>query len=529
MYETVPVLFVIGAADGKFPYDSRDEGIITDRECAAWQRMNVVLYPTNKEANGQSRFHTMQLLLRAEKKLYVGYSRGNSGEQAAASSVISELKQMFNEEIIDVWQSLHITEAGGRYSPEVLMPTAAAAKNYLLRYIREHREQCGTAAEWQMAGVIAATLNIGTAREGLIEKILKEGDAHSAPISNARELFFREGETSVSQLENYFSCPFSHFITYGLRAKERDNADVESRDTGDIIHSLLQKYYERVKDFSISEAEIYGIVDEIMEQILQKSKYAAMREGTGKETMRKLSEECRMIAKSLTELSRISSFTPSAFEVKFGAGGAYKGITLCDGAVNVKGKIDRIDLLGDSAAVIDYKTGTVKDELKYVYYGTKLQLYIYLRALQSAGLKPVAAFYLPIKADYGKDERRYAFRGQMIDDNAVIEKLDGQISASGVGKSLPLSVKKDKYSGDTTNFLLSKQELGQIIDYSVRAAEGAAREIMQGFIEPTPLEANNCEYCNSKNICGKGIRDITVRVLSSKNHDSFAEGENGMD
>ena len=46
---------------------------------------------------------------------------------------------------------------------------------------------------------------------------------------------------SPSRIETFSRCPFSHFVTYGLRPEERRVFEASSREIGDVYHRCLMK------------------------------------------------------------------------------------------------------------------------------------------------------------------------------------------------------------------------------------------------------------------------------------------------
>ena len=62
--------------------------------------------------------------------------------------------------------------------------------------------------------------------------------------------------TSVSRLEKYMSCPFSYFVQYGLRAKERRIMKMEAPDIGSFLHLVISRFSEDVEKENLKWAEI---------------------------------------------------------------------------------------------------------------------------------------------------------------------------------------------------------------------------------------------------------------------------------
>ena len=100
------------------------------------------------------------------------------------------------------------------------------------------------------------------------EKIKKE---------NLEKLYGNTLNTSISRLEKYRSCPFSYYLQYGLKLKEKEQLKIQSFNTGSFMHETIDEFFEYVRQEGLSLAEleeeqITKIVSEIIENNLKMSK-----------------------------------------------------------------------------------------------------------------------------------------------------------------------------------------------------------------------------------------------------------------
>src|SRR5699024_6048675 len=58
----------------------------------------------------------------------------------------------------------------------------------------------------------------------------------------ARRLYGEKFEDSITRIERFSSCAFAHFLTYGLRLKERQEYDFQAVDLGNICHGALERF-----------------------------------------------------------------------------------------------------------------------------------------------------------------------------------------------------------------------------------------------------------------------------------------------
>ena len=61
---------------------------------------------------------------------------------------------------------------------------------------------------------------------------------------------------SVSRLEKYAECPFSYFVQYGLKAKNRKIYEFTPPDLGSFVHEMLDLFTNKVKDEGILWSEL---------------------------------------------------------------------------------------------------------------------------------------------------------------------------------------------------------------------------------------------------------------------------------
>ena len=78
---------------------------------------------------------------------------------------------------------------------------------------------------------------------------------------------------SVSKLEKFAQCPFSYYLQYGLRLKEKEELKVQNFDTGSFMHETIDEFFKKVKNENISlpelvtdEEKVQSLVDDVVER-----------------------------------------------------------------------------------------------------------------------------------------------------------------------------------------------------------------------------------------------------------------------
>ena len=259
-----------------------------------------------------------------------------------------------------------------------------------------------------------------------------------------------------------------------------------------------------------------------------------------------LQGEVVRICSALYQELQVSCFKPTDAEVWFGDQGKYSSIQLCQNPkINLVGKIDRIDKTQDYYRIIDYKTGKIESSAEDIYYGTKLQLPVYLSALRNDKRKPAGVLYFPIRNEFidGKKKagENYKMRGFILNDKDVIMKMDNTLSFDNPKskfifpelKTAKTLIKNGTYEFKDNSNLLSEKELENMASYVRALSTKAVKEILEGNIEPSPFVKGTrkpCDYCAYRKVCGILSCDYqTKRQATLSNAKNFYQGGNSWE
>ena len=103
------------------------------------------------------------------------------------------------------------------------------------------------------------------------------------------------------------------------------------------------------------------------------------------------------------------------------------------------GVIDRVDVCGNDARIIDYKTGNKKFDFKKCADGSDLQLPMYAAALQ--GKNVTGMFYMPLRKLYDDNDTRLS--GCMVKDEAVALDYDSSLMSGEPSSVIAAQLKID--------------------------------------------------------------------------------------
>ena len=246
-------------------------------------------------------------------------------------------------------------EAGLRHIAGADMNPADASDynlSHMIGLSHEHVEQHPAIADDpRMVGALRA----GDARSG---DLLSEWDGLVGPGSpRLEDVGTADSPISPSALETLANCPYRYFLgrVLGISAPVDDNdSELSNMDRGLLVHKILERF---VKDEGTTEEELLAIAEEEFDR-------SEERGATGYHLLWEIEkEEIREgLRRFLAAEGAWLGGTPerSDAEVSFGEdpGAISVSIELEGlGEVHFRGKIDRVDALGDEVRVRDFKTG----------------------------------------------------------------------------------------------------------------------------------------------------------------------------
>lgn len=526
----IKYMFLMSADENNFPKVINDAGIILDSEI---EKTNILsgktIEPKVQDINAREKFIAYEALIEPKEKLFISYSwLASDGTIQKPSRILKLINTLFGDEVILKDYKKH---------------KFISKEHFILEFAKN-------VGEFYDGNVLLYDLNKDYALINEdIGKFFKnylfnyQQNIPSFEIFGAKDLYFTNQKTSSSQLEKYFACPYMFFASYGLRLKENKNAKLSKLDIGVILHKVAEifvKNIDKFKDLSekelLEKIEIYiqNIFDKLM---ISKAKNSAM--------LKFLFEESKRLCLQLLKEQTLSSFKAAQSEFSFAGENAFM-LTLSNGdKLKLEGKIDRIDKWGDYVRIIDYKTGDIDADLFSIYFGKKIQLLSYLSIVQQLSSKNVAGiFYFPIHSEYVKNtqkiEEKYKMNGYLLNDIEIIKHMDNSLSFDNPKSSLvPITIKSNADVKNRNAFELARagnkfltdKEFNDLKNYIEHLCENAATEVLNGFIEPSPLKKGDddnslpCNFCEFKGFCGlEKARFSSGRTCESNiNIDCFKE------
>ena len=520
-------LFLLGVNEGNFPPIPSSGALFTDGERRILSDRGMSVAPDSKVLIESGDFSVYENVNIAKKSIFVSYSIDSDGTSLRPAGFIGKLRRTFPAMPVE----FHLTE--DELDAEISIASPASAYSYVLTHIKELDKN-------SLAKRLCDELCKNEDYKAKIERAINfskyENTAGKLSKPSVSALYGTSLTGSVSRFERFSSCPFSFFIEYGLRARERKVLKIEAPDVGSLLHEVVEIFSKEVKRRNLSfktitKAEQQQICDEIIEEMfgamMIKKVFSKGRIDALKTRLKSL------VAKSvwaICEHVARGEFEPYAFELSFDKNGDIKPVTVklpTGEEITMIGRIDRVDTYSSEGKlyikVIDYKSGNKAYSLADIFNMTTLQLSVYMIAVTENGKeifgneKPEfgGMFYFrlddpiengtPQREDANNEKALKAFKmsGLVSDNEDVVHAMDK--NASGWSAIIPVYIKSDGSVSESQSKLANPERYEKLKRYVKNAVTEIGKEILSGNIDIHPVrngDISPCSYCRYKAICG---------------------------
>ena len=501
----IKFLALLGANYGAMPIVKSDSKLLSDRNIVDLVSAGVNVEPQIFTENRRERFSLFQLLQEPSDKLYISYTLTDGADSLVPSSFVGEIGLLF-------------TSNGQALAPTHQADEDIYTKNQAIAKVILNNRRLQDCQMVQVPSFNA--LSTLFADSIACYAFTKEGKAVS--VDRGSELYLKNSATSVSQLTDFYKCPYRFYIEYGLNVKPRSVAELNSAELGNVLHAVLEEY---VRDMDLTES------DDVTEQKAQRWFDYALRDDFHKGmkndpkmvgVLEQLKSESYRMCKVVKLQLRNSNFTNLATELEFGGNSELPPVVVefSGGKFSLVGKIDRVDVKDGRFIVIDYKSGSAAASFheKDLYVGHKMQLPVYVRAVEQIyGFKPAGFYYFNMHDNFTdlNTEKVYTYNGRTLDDVDVAKDIDTALE-SGKSEKLGLKLKADGTLSHVGNKLLSDAQFESQTEYAFQLIRKAGELMKQGYAAVNPY-AGACEYCDYKDICDFGdVHTYNAREVKDK-------------
>jgi ATP-dependent helicase/nuclease subunit B len=541
------VTFLIGALAGSFPKRHSENGIFTDSEREHLEKQGFTLDPGSRVRQLHEKYLVYIALTRPSVKLYISYPLGDQeGGGLEPSHIVGIVRRILGDKQEIFVPQIPLAEEDFTY----IVP--ARIRGLTVRQLAA--KKAGTLSSmWAEAlRYLTDPERYGSARR-VLEALSFRNQVRPLPRNIVNALYGETLRTSVSRLESFAACPFSHFAANGLRLKEREIYSLEPADAGTFLHEALKEFVTRASGpnanwADLAREEVWKIADEVTERLVpQLQDEIFMSSARHSYVARVLNRITRRAAEVLTEHRKKGEFVPAALEARFGLddGMPPMRIPLAGGEVLLRGQIDRIDALIREGVtylcVIDYKSSPRPLDLTDVYNGLSLQLLVYLLvAVESwpeiagttttilSGLTvpefagqvlPAGALYfvtrdpvinseVPIGASDAQQQVMKALRmsGLVTSDIKVLRSMDPL--DRGYSNIIPVSFTKTGVGANSK--IVPAGDFGDLLEFVREKVREVSGQILSGRADIFPFRKGQkraCTYCPYGPLC---VFDVLV-------------------
>ncbi len=506
-FADVDTLFVLGANAGAMPAFQADDGIIDDGDIKKL-RLNFALEPEIRVLNRRKRLKFFELLQHAKNTLIVGSTMNDGGAHQEPADFVNDLSTLFGDKNtirVQAFETFGLPVFSEEEELERLLFEIGFRENLMPTYTK-------------LKGKIPKRLEL------LLEKSIKDVLPEEKKAEFLQNHHFPYKKTiSASELECFFDCPFKHFLRYGMKLTEKKNILPTKANFGNFQHELLRRFVAENDVKNISKDDLEKFLEDNFDEIAKK--YYSEKILKQNFFVKYLKSESKLILTNVAFEQKHSQFRPKTDFLE-------KEILYpLDDDVFLKGFVDRVDFCGNRFRILDYKTGqtgTVRTEL---FYGKKLQLFLYSLAIKEAlGLDCAGVYYFDCQTKYSKNgSQGKLFKGITLEDEDVVLEMDDNLSdpaakSAILGMSLKKTAKKDEFhfkGGDT------EKSFNNLTAYALDISKQAVKELKSGLVAEKPF-GDACQMCPYFSICRHSKLDgkrTTLKERKSKEK----EAEDGQD
>lgn len=539
----IKVLFFIGVNDGIIPKGTGKGGMISDIDREFLSEAGYELAPSPRQKAYIERLYLYMNVTKPTEELWISYAAfDNEGKEKRPSYFIDTIKYIFpairKQPVSEgTLHDITLLREGEKILGESMQKlsleadvTEESAKEFITLY--RILEQHGGEKECKVLG-------------NMLEQAFKEKGKEHLSKAVAKILYGQMLTNSVSRLEKYAACAYSHFLKYGLLLQEREEYSFETRDLGNLYHAVLDMFSKQLekspyswfdfpKEWSVTviEEAVSSCAGEYGNSIL----YASER------NMYVINRMKRILARTVEALQHQlthGKFNPQEFELSFSSLSDLSAVSVQlseKEKMLLRGRIDRVDVNETEdkvyVKVIDYKSNDKEFDLVSVYYGLSLQLVVYMNAAMEYEKKkhpdktvvPAALLYYKVSDPYVQREKedtpeaidarireQLAMTGIVNDKDDVIRMLDNDIN--GKSTVIPVSYNKNGALG-SNSFVMTTEQFELVSQYVNKKIKQIGQEILDGNITLNPYsmkKTDSCTYCSYKDVCGFDVRDSSLK------------------
>ena len=551
--DDVKAAFVIGLNDGVLPGKTVDEGIISDQDREALLASGLEVAPSSKIRLLDEEFTAYKAFSTASHAVYLSYPLADEeGKSLLPSPYLKRVRDV----IPKVYETFYTNDPAD-LSPEEQADfpvNVDVALSYLTAQLQlKKRNYPIHDLWWDVYNTLMNDELVKCETSRILSSLFYENKAKKLSTETTKQLYGEDILASVSRMEMFNGCPFSHFAAHGLKLRERQIFRLDAPDIGEMFHGALKMISEYLNENQISwtsltKQQCLLLAKKAVEMLAPKLQNQILLSSNRHHYLkRKLENVISRATAVLSEQAKWSGFAPIGLELGFGKNGTLPPLSfnLQNGTkMELMGRIDRVDKAEDEneifLRVLDYKSSERDLNLTEVYYGLALQMLTYLdivvthsKVLVGTEATPAGVLYFHVHNPVVKSKgmlsidqieeeifKDFKMKGLVLGDNQVIQLMDQSLEIGGASNIIPAGFKKD---GNLTaaSKIASHEEFSLLQKHVRHIYEDAGNKMIEGDVGIAPYKLKDrtpCTFCSFKSVCqfDQSLEDNQYRNLKDK-------------
>ena len=518
------LVVIMGMTDTQLPLNSENDSILTDEDreqLGVFLPDDKFLMPSTAGRLANEPFTAYLAFLNASDKLILSYPMKNDG---SGDNRLSPYIERLNRQLA-IPIDRKYTDAGAvtDESTDLSLSFVGSRRQTIGQLVTILRDRLDHKTNPPLFWTILFQ-NLQKQASEVEKNILKSLEYRNIPRrlspELAEELYGKDLYLSVSQLESFYLDPYSHFLQYGLKLRERAVQELTPAETGTFFHDALDSIFRSIITRNLSfdqlnEEELESVTEEVLQELYQSNKFKLLSMSNRMKFIRKqLSRTIQQMVKALSKQTRRTQMRPRKSEVLFGRLGSREGVPGLNFPLNtggnlyVRGKIDRVDALELEnelyLSIVDYKSSRKSLKFDEIYHGLMMQMLTYLDTavhysedIFGKKAKPAGAFYAHVNnpmlkaSDLLKKDwldvwlKSFKMDGIILNEDELVEKLDLTLPENKYSLVYPLEYVKtrDQIKGK----LITMEDLDLLFRHNREKIREAGNRILAGENALSPI------------------------------------------
>ncbi|MCH1625820.1 helicase-exonuclease AddAB subunit AddB [Fredinandcohnia quinoae] len=554
-FSNIKCTFIIGANDGVIPARPNEEGVFSEKDREMLGESGMRLAPGSRVTLLDENFLIYCAITSPSDQLFISYPLANEeGKSLLPSTILKRLKEIFP----NMNEKFYLNEPSELAEENQLeyIVNPNVSLSYLATQLQAWKKQYPIKdLWWDVYNYFVNIEDMKDATQLVLNSLFYKNKPNKLSREITKALYGDHIQGSVSRMEVFQGCAFSHFANYGLHLRDRKVFRLESPDIGELFHAALKEISDSLREKGldwrdITKAQCDQLAADAVEALAPKLQNEILLSSNRYHyIMQKLQKIISRASSILSEHAKASGFAPIGMELGFGKKGPLPPIqfTLDNGStMELVGRIDRVDKAESSKGVllrvVDYKSSQKSLDLAEVYYGLALQMLTYLDVIISSSKEWIGTTATPagvvyfhvhdplINANKAMPEdkieeeifKRFKMKGLLLGDEETVRLMD-QTLDTGYSQIVSAAIKKDG-SFYSTSQIASEEDIGHLRNHVRGVFKNTGNRITNGEIDIAPYKLKDktpCTFCAFKSVCqfDQSLEDNNYRVLSAEKND----------